>query len=112
VHHDLRPRLGGQLPGGRDVVRLDMRLEHIGDVCAGGLGHAKVVSYMVNVWVDDRQHAFAQSAKDVAGAAGLRIENLPKDHECCSFASLLRTAVPLAAVPSVLTGRPAAAQSG
>ena len=64
----------------RDVVGLDVRLEHGDDRDALRLGQRDVVVDEIDVRVDDRELAVRLAAEQVGGAGGLVVEELAEVH--------------------------------
>ena len=64
----------------REVVGLDVRLQHGGDPGALGLGELDVGVDQIDVGVYDRQLALALAAQQVGGAGRFVVEELAEEH--------------------------------
>ena len=79
VEQDRGPRGGGQPPGAGQVICLDVGLDDVGDA-HGLVGRGFEIGLDVKLWIHHSARSGAPSAEQIAGAAGLRGEELAKDH--------------------------------
>ena len=86
----------------RDVVGLDVRLEHRGDRRADRGRGFEVGVHEVGVRIDDRELRMREAAEQVAGARALVVQERAQDHR--RLLALVR--------PSTATGQPGASPLG
>src|SRR6266540_4927531 len=83
--------------GAREVIGLDMRLEDVGDPHGLLCGRLEV-GLDLELWIHHSAGSCAPSAKEVAGAAGLRGQKMTKNHR--TLLSFLSCHTPGAAIGS------------